>query len=233
VAAFGGFAAGFRDPLLVSGDDVFEARFSDEVGPFVGILDHVVEFFAAVGVANVTPTFGADAVVVVIVGGDGGAVSLGGGVLELREEAESFEVCGGLAAGEDAEGGVDVEEFGGLVADALGDAGAGKDEGHAGAVVPEGIFSGDVLFSDVPSVVGPEDDDGVVGEAIAVDGVHDFANLGVHEGGAGEVAAGEIHPFVVILEPLKTGLGEGPVQIPREARGVIAVAAFDERELGF
>lgn len=232
-APFGGFAAGFWDPLFVGGDNVFEAGLADEVGPFVGVLDHVVEFFAAVGVANVAPVFGADAVVVVVVGGDGGSVSFGGGVFELREETEAFEVRGGGIAGEDAEGGVDVEEFGGLAADPLGDSGAREDEGDAGAVIPEAVFSGDALFAEVPSVVGPEDDDGVVGEAIAIDGVHNFANLVIDEGGAGEIAAGEVHPFVMFFEPPQARFGKGPVHVPGKARGVVAVAAFDDRELCF
>lgn len=233
MAAGGGLAAGFWEPLIMLRDDGFVSGLTDEVGPFVGVFLHVVEFLRTIGITNVAPFFRADSVVVVIMGGDGGAVALGGGVFELGHQAKALEVLGWFAAGEGAEGGVNVEEFGRLLADALGDAGTGEDEGDAGAVIPEGVLSGDAFFANVPPVVGPEDDDGVVGEAIAVDGVHDFAHLGVDEGGAGEVAAGEVHPFVMLFKPGKAGLGKGPMHIPGEARGVVAITTFDERELGF
>ena len=67
--------------------------FAGEVGPLVGIVAHVVEFLAAVGVVDVAPAFAADAVVALVVAGDGGALALGGGVLELRDEAEAFEIA--------------------------------------------------------------------------------------------------------------------------------------------
>ncbi len=115
VAAGGGLSAGFGDPDFVLGDDFFVAGLADEVGPFVGILSHVVEFFGAIGVADVTPVFGTDAVVVMVMSGDGGAFTFSVCAFELGEEAEAFEMRRGLRADELAEGGVDVEELGGLL----------------------------------------------------------------------------------------------------------------------
>jgi len=92
VAAGGGLAADFGDPFFVFGDDFFVAGFANEVVPLIGILFHVVEFFAAIGVADVAPVLGADAMVVMIVSGDGRALAFGFGVFELRHEADALKV---------------------------------------------------------------------------------------------------------------------------------------------
>ncbi len=84
----------------------------------------------------------------------------------------------------------------------------------------------------MPAVVGPEDHDGVIGITVSFEGVEELADLGIDEAGAGEVAARQVHPFIVIDEPLVAWLGEGPVHVPREAGGVGPVVLFDERESG-
>ena len=53
----------------------------------------------------------------------------------------------------------------------------------------------------------------------------------IHESGAGEVGAGEVFPFLGLLKKLQTGLGKFPVDIPREARGVVAVGGMNGGEL--
>ncbi len=68
-------------------------RITREVGPLIGIFDLVVEFFAAVGVADVAPVFGADGVVALIVGGDGGPFATRGlkaGVTRISKPAASM-----------------------------------------------------------------------------------------------------------------------------------------------
>jgi len=62
-------------------------RPAGEIGPFVRVVLQVVEFLAAVGVADVAPTLAADAVVALIVAGDGRTVAFGGGILKLWREA--------------------------------------------------------------------------------------------------------------------------------------------------
>jgi hypothetical protein len=57
--------------------------------------------------------------------------------------------------------------------------------------------------------------------------LHQAADLRVHETRAGEIRAAEIAPLVGFFDPLEPRLGQIPVQIPGEARGVIAVAAQD------
>ena len=48
-----------------------------EIFPLVGILAHVVEFLGTIGVLDEAPVLGSDAVVVVIVGSDGGPLARG------------------------------------------------------------------------------------------------------------------------------------------------------------
>ena len=136
-------------------DHFFVSRFANEIGPFIGILLHVIEFFRSIGVADVAPVLGSHAVIVMIVGCDGGAVTFACGVFKLRHEAETFEMGWGLGPNELGKSRVDVEKLGRLFGNALGNARPGEDEGNASAVIPEGVFAGDAFFSDVPSVVRP------------------------------------------------------------------------------
>lgn len=185
----------------------------------------MIEFFGAIGVADVAPILGANAVIVGSVGGDGGLLSGSGRIVDLRKKRDALKLVAGRVEFEEiANGGINIEKFGGFNDGlSLGESGSGEDEGNAGAIVPEGIFSGDALFADVPTVVGPEDDDGVFIKAGFLKGGHDAADLVVDEGGAGEIGAGEVFPFVSLLEEFETDFGEFPVEIPREAWGVIAV----------
>ena len=64
-------------------NDFLVSRFANEVGPFVGILLHIVEFLGSICVVNVAPVFRAHAMIVVVVGGDGGAGALCRRIFEL------------------------------------------------------------------------------------------------------------------------------------------------------
>ena len=72
-----------RQPLGEVRTDAGECGIGREVLPFVGIGEFVVEFLAAVGIADVAPPIGADGVVALVVAGDGGPFAFGGGILEL------------------------------------------------------------------------------------------------------------------------------------------------------
>src|SRR5690606_16707979 len=65
-----GLLVHLRQPAAVLADHLGEAGVAGQVGPFVGVLAHVVELFGAVGVDDIPPVFAADAVVVVVVSGD-------------------------------------------------------------------------------------------------------------------------------------------------------------------
>ena len=94
---------------------------------------------------------------------------------------------GGLG-GQIEKRGVNVEKFDRLRAlGILRDAGTGEDERDMGGRFPEGVLSGDELFTEMPAVVAPEDDDGVVGATAFLKSGEQPTDLGIHEAGACEV----------------------------------------------
>ena len=73
-----------------------------------------------------------------------------------------------------------------------GDAGGGDEEGDAVGLFVVGVLGPDAVVAEVVAVVAPEDDDGVLGEAGAVEFVEDPADLGVHVAEGGVVAVDEL-----------------------------------------
>src|SRR3546814_2605894 len=67
------------------------------------------------------------------------------------------------------------------------DTGAGDDQGNVGRALPQCILSRDVLFAEMISMIGPEDENGVVFEPGFPEGVQYFPNLCVHKTDAGQV----------------------------------------------
>lgn len=55
--------------------------------------------------------------------------------------------------------------------------------------------------------------------------------MGIDEGRAGEVAAYEVGPLVVLFEEPESWFGEFPVEIPAESRSVVAVISADRGQL--
>jgi len=87
------------------------------------------------------------------------------GLFEEGDEAAAIELVICAEVAELDQGGVNVHERGDAIA---GFSGALAIDGFdyeraAGDVVPEGEFSPMFLFSELPTVVGPEEDDGVFG----------------------------------------------------------------------
>jgi hypothetical protein len=91
-AVRGGREINLGQPFLVFSYDGGVCGLAGEIGPFVGIFDHVVEFLAAVGIVEVAPALTADAMIALVVAGDSGAFAFGRGILELGAEAETFEI---------------------------------------------------------------------------------------------------------------------------------------------
>ena len=135
-----------------------------EVGPFVFVVAVIIEFFGSVGVADVAPTIGADGVVVLAKGGDADACPCGSGIGEQGLDVVAFEPSGFWQSGELAEGWIDAHEIDGTFADAagFGDTGNDPNEGCASGFLPEGEFSPVFLLAEMPAVVAPENDDGIV-----------------------------------------------------------------------
>ena len=81
---------------------------------------------------------------------------------------------------------------------------ARDDEWHLGAAVPEGIFAGDAFFAEMPTVIAPEHDDGIVGDARLIERGEQSADLGIDKTGACQVAANKVAPLVVFFDPLES-----------------------------
>mgnify|MGYP006135182859 CR=1 FL=1 len=117
-------------------------------------------------------------------GGPTGAL----GILQDRSEAFPVEMFGMRQVGQVAEGGIKIDEFDkGLGLSALGQAGASDNQGHAQRFVKGVLLSPEAVFAEEKSVIAPENDDGVVGEAEFGEGVDDLADLGVNIADAGVV----------------------------------------------
>ena len=109
-------------------------------------------------------------------------------ILQDRSEAFAVEVFGIRHAGQVTESGIKIDEFDkGLGLSALGQAGAGDNQGHAQRFVEGVLLSPEAVFAEEKSVIAPENDDGVVGEAEFGEGVDDLADLGVNVANAGVV----------------------------------------------
>ena len=185
----------FGEPLFVVRDHGGMLGFCGEVGPLIGIVLHIVELLGVVGVADVAPTFAADAVVALVVTRDGGAQTGRRRILELRGEAEALEVRASRKVSEVDQGRIDIEELGRLHrALAAFHAGSGEDQGNFGAAIPERVFAGNFFFSEVPAVIAPDDDDRVVGDARLVECDEESADLRINEAGTSEVTADEVAP---------------------------------------
>src|SRR5690606_32598945 len=131
------------------------------------------------------------------------------------------------------EGGVDVEQFGGLGAfGAGGDPGPRKNKRNARRSFPERVLTGDSLFAEMPAMIAPNDDDGVVVMPALFQGLEDATDLRVHETDASEVRASEVAPLIVVADPLQPRLRQVPVKIPGEARRVVAVVVAHRRQQG-
>jgi hypothetical protein len=143
----------------------------------------------------------------------------------------AFQVGRSRDTGERGEGRINVEEFCWATAAIYGDAGAGKDERHAGGALPEGVFAGDAFLAKMPTVVGPEHDDGIVGFAARFERIEESTDLGVDEADGGEVGAHEGFPLVRLFEKTQARFGEFPMQIPRETRCIVSVVGEHGREL--
>ena len=108
----------------------------------------------------------------------------GGGIFQDGHEAGAIDRqrAGGLGqAGEFGECGKEVHGLGELAGGGAGarDAGRDHDEGDAVGLLEIGVLGPDAEVAEVPAMVAPEDDDGVVGEFQFVERGHDAADLHV------------------------------------------------------
>ena len=180
------------------------------------ICGMAIEFLCAIAVLNVAPVLAADGVVAVIPAHEDGFSAIRLRILEKRREGLAFDLGRGREIAEVEKGGVEVEEADGLVADLTRCRHRWRfdKERHAGGLFPEGLLAPLFLFPEVLAVVGPENDDGIIGVSAFFEGGHDFADLCIHEGNAGEVAVNHFLPesvakvdHCVMIAPFQSTIG--------------------------
>src|ERR1039458_1435831 len=88
--SFGGFGCP-RQPARQLTLDARALHLRDQVGPFVGVGAVVIQFLRAVGVTDVAPSVGANAVVALVVRRNRRSGALRRRVFQLRQEAVTFE----------------------------------------------------------------------------------------------------------------------------------------------
>ena len=115
-------------------------------------------------------------------------------VVEDRFEAVAFEVGGEREAGELGERGIDIDELDearGLGAGVF-HAGDGEQQRAVGVVLGIAVFAPGVVLAEFPTVIAPENHDGVLAQVEAVEFVEHATELGVHVGDGGVVAVLEL-----------------------------------------
>ncbi len=204
---------------------------SGEVVPLVGIIRDVVEFFIAVGVAEVAPVAGGEGVVAGVERRQHGAVGFQIGIREPGCERGAAEALFGRQAAEFDERGIQIDEAHGLGArfatHGPGAAWWHDDQGHARALSPGGPLAPVLLVAELPAVIAPEHDPGVFSERRGIELLDEATDLTIHEGDAGEVSADGLAPLLMLHHEVVRACGEGiERELPRQRADIIEVIGF-------
>src|SRR5205823_3986157 len=98
-----------------------------------------------------------------------------------------------------------------------------ENQWHMCRALPKRIFPADSFLPEMPSVIGPEDNDGALRQVAAIQRIEQSANLRIHEADAREISAHQWLPLIVRAQPREPRLGKHPVKIQRERRDIIAI----------
>ena len=123
------------------------------------------------------------------------------------EQADGFFADTGARAGRQARG-------------ALGHA---QDERHAGAHAPCGEFLPVLFFAEMPAVIGPERDDGVVGVGPFLQSIEHVAEHGVGKVNGGEVTLHGRFPLLVLTDVGEVPVGPAAFALGREIIQIIGL----------
>ena len=166
-----------------------------------------------------------------IVGRDGRIRPWGIRVLELGNQAVAFQVMRG-ASGRRTRSASDKGRAVPPAAHKLprGNARAGNQERHPRGTLPQRVFPGDPLFTQVPPMVRPENNDRLIAPSRGVEGIKHPPDLAIHKAGTGQIGPDQRTPLVGSLQPREPGLGQLPVQEPRESRHIVAVVFLHFRQ---
>lgn len=170
-----------------------------EVLGFVGIVGQVEQldaggrvFFGGSG--DQTPAIGAQGALVLRPEPASGFVGGVGGIVQLGEEAAAIEIGGWGELAEVGEGGEDVHGLDDGVADFswLWEARKPNEQRGTQRLLVEAVLAPDGVLAQQETVIAPDDDDGVLGEAGLVQGVEHSPDLRVQVADAGGVGLAEL-----------------------------------------
>ena len=158
---------------------LFIFRIVGQVFPFIWILLVPVELLASVKVADITPMLAAQGVVASPPCGDGGTFGRRRRILQLRHQARTVHIIGGLQAGQFGQCSVNIDQRNRLGArTAL----CGvffppviNDKGHTGSFLPQGKFLETAFFTQVKSMIGPHHHDSIICVGALLKGIQNTA----------------------------------------------------------
>ncbi len=164
-------------------------RGASEISPLIGVGLVIVELPLGGGVLNQAVAGGAHREMAIFLDRDGGASALLGGIHEPGDETDAVQTSHRREIAKLDQGGKDVDEADGLCTPLICFArvGGDDDERNAGRFFPEGAFVPVPFLAEMPTVIGPEHDDGILGGRAPGERIEDAADLGVSKGDAGEV----------------------------------------------
>ena len=200
--------------------------FRGEIGPFVRIGGDVVELLVAVAVVNVAPGAGADGVLVGMAEvSDGGVRPFSVWIFQERHKAVRAHVFRCRDVAEVGQCAVEIDEGDRLVADgACCAARFADDERHAGAESPAGEFLPVLLLAEMPAMITPECDDGIVAVRSVLQRIEHAAEHGVGEVDRGEVGLDGLLPLALLLDVLEVAIA---ADLLPGGRHVIEIIRFE------
>ena len=159
----------------------------------------IIQLFAAVVVSDVTPAFSSHGVVTRAIRCQRGAVPLHLRVLQERHDALAVQVIACGQAAEFDQGWVQINQADGAFADLVhcGAAWSGHDQGCARRRFPQGVLAPVLILAEMPPVIAPQNDNGVVGVPALLQCIQQPADMGIDKTDRREVSLDGFAPLVM------------------------------------
>ena len=182
-----------------------EVRLGREIGPLVRVVRMIVEFFAAVGITDVTPALAAHRVIALPVGRQHGPVPRALRFPQERHQALAVERGHGRQAAEFIERGkqIDQADRPGGAGLGAGDAGRHHEKRDARGALPKREFVQVVFLPEVPAVIRPEHDDGVVRRRTGSERIEQPTDQGIAIGDVRQIGLEEFAVFARLHHQLE------------------------------
>lgn len=220
--------AHFGEPVGVFG-------LTGQIAPLMGIAGEVVQLLTAVEVVQVAPALGAEGVVLRAVEvGEGRVRPFGLGIAQQRHQAALGDAGLGGQSAQVGEGAEQVDEADRAITDAAR-CGALRQSGrafghphhqrHAGAGPPTGELLPVLFLAQMPAVVAPEHDDGVVAMRALLQRVEHAAEHGIGEMDGGEVGLDGFFPLPLRLDVLEVAVARDASALGGQVIDIVRLVA--------